>query len=132
MSQLEDVDKYEMEWKISPSWTEIINNAYDEKDEESNEDTPPKKSKIYQNYNILQIKQINLDLIKNSILDELLSLEPKISPKNEDIDYNSLKLIEFKKMQVNKLKEDIIYYCSSPQKLLNYKKIESSEKEFEF
>ena len=132
MSQLEDVDKYEMEWKISPSWSEIINNAYDEKDGENKENPPPKKSKIYQNYNILQIKQINLDLISYPIIEDLLSLEPKISPKNEDIDYNSLKLIEFKKMQVNKLKEDIIYYCSSPQKLLNYKKIESSEKEFEF
>jgi len=78
MSQLEDVDKYEMEWKISPSWSEIINNAYDEKDGENKENPPPKKSKIYQNYNILQIKQINLDLITNSIIEDLLSLEPKI------------------------------------------------------
>ena len=131
MSQLEDVDKYEMEWAISPSWSEIINNVYEE-EEEMKEDHSSQKQKIEQNYNIKRINERNFELISYSNLETLLSLEPSISPKNEDIDYNSLKLIEFKKNLINKLKEDIIYYCASPQKLLNYKKIEPTEKEFEF
>ena len=131
MSQFENVEKYEMEWKMSSSWSEIINNLYNEKDEENKEDNSSQKPLIKQNYDIKHINKRNFELISYSPLEKLLSLEPNISPNNEDIDYNSLKLIEFKKILINKLKEDIIYYCTSPQKLLNYKEIESTEKEVE-
>ena len=134
MSQFENVEKYEMEWKISSSWSEIINNLYNEKDEENKEDkedNSSQKPQVKQNYDIKHINKRNFELISYSPLEKLLSLEPNISPNNEDIDYNSLKLIEFKKILINKLKEDIIYYCTSPQKLLNYKEIESTEKKVE-
>ena len=132
MSLNEDFEQYEMEWKISPTWSEIINNLYNE-EEDNNEENPSEESPvIIQNGGLKKLIKEKSQISTLSILDRLLSFEPTISPKNEDIDYNSIKLIEFKKIKVDQLKEDILYYCSSPKILLNYKKIDLKETKYDF
>jgi len=132
MSLNEDFEQYEMEWKISPTWSEIINNLYNEGEDKNNENSCEESPVIIQNSRLQKlIKEIN-QISTISILDRLLSFEPTISPKNEDIDYNSLKLIEFKKIKLYQLKEDMLYYCSSPKNLLNYKKIDLRETKYDF
>ena len=131
MSQMEDYEQYEMEWKISPTWSEIINNLYNEEEDKNKENSSEENPVIIQNSRLKKLIKENEQLTTLSFLERILSFEPKISPKNEDINYNSLKLIEFKKFKINQLKEDIFYYCSSPKNLLNYKKIDIKETKYE-
>ena len=48
---------------------------------------------------------------------DLISFPKKLYEKNEDIDNNTslLSIKEFKKEKINKLKEDIFYYCAPPE-----------------
>ena len=45
---------------------------------------------------------------------------------------NKLILYDFKKINISKLEEDILYYCSSPKTLLNFKSNIDDEKNYEF
>ena len=49
--------------------------------------------------------------------EDLISFPKKLYEKNEDIDNNMnlLSIQEFKKEKINKLKEDIFYYCAPPE-----------------
>ena len=135
MSQNEDDNKQnEMEWKKSPLWSEILNyyNDDEEDEEEENKNPSVKKPVVYQNNKLIRLIKENYNLSSLSPIEKLLSLEQKISSSNEDIDNNSLKLIEFKKYEINRLKEDILFYCASPKLLLNYKKDKTKEKLYEF
>ena len=132
MSENEDYEQYEMEWKISPTWSEIINNLYNDEEDKNKGNPLEENPVIIQNSKLKKLIKEESQISTLSILERLLSFEPKISPKNEDIDYNSLKLIEFKKNKIDQLKEDILYYCSSPKNLLNYKKIDIKEIKYEF
>ena len=132
MSKNEGLPKYEMNWKINPLWSKTINTIYEEsKVEKTKEAFSKKKISIRQNESLLQLIKSNYDSSIISPIEKLIFSDPNISPKNEDIDYNSLKLIDFKINHINKLKEDIFYYCSSPQNLLNYKQFVSKEKYYE-
>ena len=49
--------------------------------------------------------------------EDLISFPKKLYEKNEDINNNMnlLSIQEFKKENINKLKEDIFYYCAPPE-----------------
>ena len=47
-------------------------------------------------------------------------------------DQNMVSLKKFKEKNVNKFYEDILYYCSSPEDLKNYKRSTEEEKNYEF
>ena len=109
------------------------NNINEERKEvKTKEATSKIKVSIHQNYSLLKLIKSNYDSSTISPIERLISSELNISPKNEDIDYNSLKLIDFKINHINKLKEDIFYYSTSPQNLLNYKQFDPKEKYYEF
>ena len=69
-----------------------------------------------------------------SSLEFLLSIPQRIDPadKNEEDDNNKLSLNDFKKKNLNKLKEDLLYYYSSPDTLLNFKSSIEDEKIYDF
>ena len=61
----------------------------------------------------------------------LLSLIPENKAKKNE-NKNKLSLYDFKKNNLIKLEEDILYYCLSPQSLLNFKSIVDDQKNYEF
>ena len=61
----------------------------------------------------------------------LLSLIPENKAKKNE-SKNKLSLYDFKKNNLIKLEEDILYYCLSPQSLLNFKSIVDDQKNYEF
>ena len=134
MAESFDFEENQAEWNMNPNWTEILNNIYpDDEEEKEKKEKSDEKPIITENKKLVKLARYNYnDLSQVLNLENLLSFEQKISAKNEEIDYNSLKLIEFKNIKLNNLKEDILYYCTSPKNLINYKKIKFNEKNFEF
>ena len=61
----------------------------------------------------------------------LLSLIPENEIKKKE-NKNKLTLYDFKKNNLINLEEDILYYCSSPKSLLNFKSILDDQKKYEF
>ena len=64
--------------------------------------------------------------------EDLINFPKKIYPKYDEEDINILSLSKFKEMNINKLKEDIFYYCSSPETLLKLSQNIDDEKNYEF
>ena len=91
-------------------------NDYDEYDDDFNENNIERED----------------NLISPS-LEYLLSL-----PQNKDINYEKeedkekITLYDFKLKNINKFKEDLLYYCLPPESLLNYKKSIDEESNYEF
>ena len=121
-----------IEWKRSEIWKEILNQVHPNKENEKEENYSNETAGITQNFIFEKLTKENNDLFPLTNIEKLLSSEQKISPRNEEIEYDSLKLIDFKNNLLDNLKEDLFYYCSTPKNLLNYKKIEFNEKKFEF
>jgi hypothetical protein len=78
------------------------------------------------------------DVIDNRLIDDSIYLEDiihfpkKIYAKKEEEDINILSLSKFKEMNINKLKEDIFYYCSSPECLEKFRQSLDEDKNYEF
>ena len=86
----------------------------------------------YDDYNDYDDNDNQLDLIEPS-LDNLLST-PQIFYSNidkEDIE-NKLSLLDFKRRNINKFKEDLLYYYSSPEILKKFKTSIDEEKNYDF
>ena len=73
------------------------------------------------------------DYLLSPALEYLLSLPQtlNINDENEE-DKKKTTLLDFKVKNIDKLNEDILYYCSSPETLLNYKKSIDEESNYEF
>ena len=65
-------------------------------------------------------------------LENLISFHQTIYSKDDEEDANRLSLQKFKVININKYIEDILYYCSSPETLKNYKRSEENERNYEF
>ena len=86
----------------------------------------------YDDYNDYDDNDNQLDLIEPS-LDNLLST-PQIFYSNidkEDIE-NKLSLLDFKRRNINKFKEDLLYYYSSPEILKKFKTSIDVDKNYDF
>ena len=79
---------------------------------------------IRNNYSSLEDDILTLESL-------LLSLIPEKETKKKE-SKNKLSLYYFKKNNLIKLKEDILYYCLSPKSLLNFKSILDNQKNYEF
>jgi len=79
---------------------------------------------ILDNYSLLDGDILTLEIL-------LLSLIPK-NEANKKENKNKLSLYDFKKNNLIKLEEDILYYCLSPRSLLNFKSILDDQKNYEF
>ena len=79
---------------------------------------------ILDHYNLLEGDILTLESL-------LLSLIPK-NEANKKENKNKLSLYDFKKNNLIKLEEDILYYCLSPRSLLNFKSILDDQKNYEF
>ena len=73
-------------------------------------------------------------IIKNDNIyfEDLILFSKKIYPKEEEEDLSILSLYKYKEMNINKLKEDIFYYCSSPDTLLKLNRNIDEEKNYYF
>ena len=129
----ENFENIEAKWIKNQNWLEKINQKNNEVAENlSNESELNNNSIFIQNENLKKLYEIE-ENIKNKInLDDLLSFHHKINPKNEEIDLSTQKLIEFKERNLNKFKEDILYYCISPEKLLNFSPTKDEEKYYKY
>ena len=70
----------------------------------------------------------------SSSLEYLIST-PQItnsSSDNQEVDLNELTLIDFKRRNLNNLKEDLLYYFSSPETILHFKSIVEEENIYDF
>ena len=65
-------------------------------------------------------------------LENLISFHQTKNSKDDEEDKNRLPLKKFKEININKFIEDILYYCSSPETLKNYKRSEENERNYEF
>ena len=99
MAESFDFEENQAEWNMNPNWTEILNNIYpDDEEEKEKKEKSDEKPIITENKKLVKLARYNYkDLSHVLNLENLLSFEQKISAKNEEIEYNSLKLIEFKK-----------------------------------
>ena len=65
-------------------------------------------------------------------LENLISFHNSINPDEKEEDKNKINIKKFKEANINKFKEDALYYCSSPETLLNYKRNMDEETNYEF
>ena len=68
----------------------------------------------------------------NKKLEHLISLHQRINQKNEELDLSSPKLVDFKERNLNKLKEDIFYYCLPSENLQKFCSVQDEEKDYQF
>ena len=69
---------------------------------------------------------------ENIYLEDLIYFPKKIYPKDDDEeDLNIISLSKFKEININKLKEDIFYYCASPETLLKLNQNIDEERNYE-
>ena len=113
---------------------------YNEEDyEEDFDQIPEERRNIYNPHQppvedlLSEAQRINPDFSASS-LEYLLSIPQRINPENnnEEEESNKLSLYEFKQKNLNKLKEDLLYYYSSPDTLLNFKSSIEEEKIYDF
>ena len=82
----------------------------------------------YDNYDFQRLSRRRNNLIiprsfsDSSSLEFLLSIPQRINSEdnNEEDDNNKLSFNDFKEKNINKLKEDLLYYYSSPDTLLKF------------
>ena len=74
----------------------------------------------------------NEPIDENIYLEDLIYFPKKIYPKSEEEDLNILSLSKFKEMNINKLKEEIFYYCSPPEILAKLRQNADEDKNYEF
>lgn len=92
----------------------------------------------YYNYYGNKIENKNLDIGTNNIkynsFEYLLSTPEIINDVNkESIEYKKkLTIFDFQKRNINNLKEDLIYYYSAPESLMNFKSSLDEEIQFDF
>ena len=80
---------------------------------------------------IINEEEINLK-DDNIYFEDLINFPKKIYPEIEEEDLNILSLSKYKEININKLKEDIFYYCSSTETLLKLIQNIDEEKSYEF
>ena len=70
----------------------------------------------------------------SSSLEYLLSIPERINPdsNNEEYDNNKLSIYDFRKRKLDKFKEELLYYYSSPDTLLKFKSSIEEEKFYDF
>ena len=97
---------------------------------------------VYNNYYIdnayndpLSDNELNQKMsINPNSLEYLISIPQIINfgDFNQDIDREKISLNEFQQMNLDKLKENLVYYFSSPESLAHYKNILEEENKYDF
>ena len=64
--------------------------------------------------------------------EDIIKYPKKLFIKNEEEDLNIIPLSKYKEININKLKEDIFYYCSSPETLMKLSPNINDAKNYEF
>ena len=82
MSDNNEYAQYEMEWKKSSTWADIINNVYNREEEEENKKNSSDENPLIRQNSILETLEKENDYFPGlPISERLLSTEPKITPK---------------------------------------------------
>ena len=80
---------------------------------------------------IINEEEINIK-DDNIYFEDFINFPKKMYPEIEEEDLNILSLSKYKEININKLKEDIFYYCSPPEILLKLIPSIDEEKDYEF